>query len=285
MGRGRGSAGAHVLVAEVRTVNHRFLEIRVKAPHGLGELELRAQGLLRAGVDRGRVDATLAVAEGSAPVIRPRTDATLARAVVEGMRQVGQALGLEGTLSVADLIPLHELLLITEPAVSADELWPAAQAALATALEDLQRMRANEGQALKQDLTQRLDAVSAITAELNIAAPAAVTASRNRLAARVQDLLGDATVDPARLAQECVMLAERTDVAEELTRLAAHVGQMRKLMDGDAPSGRKLDFLCQELNREANTVASKCQDAHMLARVVDLKAEIERIREQVQNVA
>jgi uncharacterized protein (TIGR00255 family) len=145
-------------------------------------------------------------------------------------------------------------------------------------------MRTREGEALSRDLRTRLAAIEAGAADIRDLAPRSVEAYRDRLAARVAELSRGTSADPARLAQEVAFLADRVDVAEELTRLESHLSQMRALLDSGAPAGRKLEFLVQEVNREVNTVGSKSQSAAIAARVVDLKAELERIREQVANV-
>ena len=156
--------------------------------------------------------------------------------------------------------------------------------ALVQALTGLAEMRRREGEALARDLSARLDAIEKGAGELARLSPLQVSAARDRLAARIEELARGIALDPARLAQEVALFADRTDVAEELTRLASHVAQARGLIASDAPAGRKLEFLVQEVNREINTIGSKSQHAGIAALVVDLKAELERIREQVQNV-
>ena len=285
MGRGRGpSVDGHVFLAEARTVNHKYLEVKVKLPHGLHALEPRVAGIVRQRLGRGRVDVTVFLAEGSAPVATPRVDEALARAAVDAFRGLGRTLGLPGEVTVSDLVRLHETLFTAEAPSDIDALWPGVEGAVKAALEDTDSMRAEEGAALARDLEGRLVAIADLRARLADRAPVAVAESQARLRARVEDLVKGAAMDPSRLAQECALLAERTDTAEELARLGGHVDHFRALVAGKEPPGRKLDFLCQELHREANTMASKASDAAMQACVVDLKAEIERLREQVQNV-
>jgi len=283
-GRGTGAAVERQFVAEVRSVNHKFLEVKMRLPFGLQGLEGRMQALCRNRLSRGRIDITVTVGEGSAAVLSPRVDAALAGAYVTAFRQLAATLGVSGQLSISDLIRLHETLLVTEPAVDLNLLAPGVEKALDAAITDLERMRVVEGGALSRDLDTRLTQVDGLTVALGAIAPQALAEMQQRLMKRVQELTQGVAVDPQRMAQECALLAERSDMAEEFTRLKSHIAQFRKLLSGGEPAGRKLDFLCQELNREANTLGSKCNHAGMAALVVDLKAEIERIREQVQNV-
>jgi uncharacterized protein (TIGR00255 family) len=283
LGRGRGSHQGLDVLVEARSVNHKYLDVRIRLPAQLSALEAPAVALARTRMDRGRLDITVSLL--SVPsTMQPRLDVPAARGLVEAFSQLGNQLGLAGTVTVSDLVRLHELVL--QPPSSADEsaAWPAVEAALTGAMADLERMRAQEGEALTRDLLVRLGAVETLATRVKDRLPAALGELQARYRSRVAELVSDATVDPARLAQECALMAERTDVSEEMTRLHSHTAQFRRLLEGREPSGRKLDFLCQELHREANTTASKAQDAQVQAWVVDLKADIERIREQVQNI-
>jgi uncharacterized protein (TIGR00255 family) len=284
LGRGRGGDGGHAFVAEVRTVNHKYLEVKVKLPNGLHALEPRVSALVRQRLTRGRVDVGIFLGEGSAPVAALRLDETLARAAVAAFNGLGKQLGLPGEVSVSDLVRLHETLFTAETLSDVDALWPAVETAVKAALKDAETMRTQEGAALAQDLDTRLKVVAHLCAQLQERAPLAVAETQARLRARVAELVGNVNLDPSRLVQECALLAERSDTAEELTRLRGHLEHFRALLGGKEPAGRKLDFLCQELHREANTMASKAADSVMQACVVDLKAEIERLREQVQNI-
>ncbi|MEW5850560.1 MAG: YicC/YloC family endoribonuclease [Myxococcota bacterium] len=283
-GQGTGEAHGRAFTAEVRTVNHKYLDVKVRLPFGLAALEGRVQGVVRRHLQRGRVEVSVGVAAGGGPLLRPRVDAQLAGAYVDALRGLAGTLGLPGQISVSDLLRLHDVLLVAEPALDLEQLGAGVERAVELALQSADRMRREEGAALRADLDARLATLDQMTDGLAARAPAAVTALQERLRTRVAELVRDTTVDPVRLAQECALLAERADVAEELTRLRSHVAHFRKLMGTAEPAGRKLDFLCQELNREANTLSSKSASAEMASLVVDLKAEIERIREQVQNV-
>ena len=284
LGRGRASQNGVGFVAEVRTVNHRSLEVKVRLPHGLSGLEGRVTAVVRKHVQRGRVDVRLDLTEGGSTLLAPRVDTAAAQATVETLRALGNKLGLYGDLTMHDLVLLLDRIQVQDPPPDLESVGAVVDAALTAAMEDLDTMRRTEGAALHQDMLARVEMLDGLRARLLARAPAAVAESNARLRARVVELAAGVAVDPARLAAECALLADRTDTAEELTRLAGHLDHVRALLRGTEPAGRKLDFLCQELHREANTMASKAQDSAMQAVVVDLKAEIERVREQVQNV-
>jgi uncharacterized protein (TIGR00255 family) len=282
-GAGRGSAGAEELDVEVRSVNHKYCEVKVRLPRELAALEVDAAKAVRERLARGGVDVSVRRA-GAAGTVAPRVDAPLAEAYARAFAEVKARLGLAGAVTLADVVGAEGVVRLEERALDVDGAREALRAALGTALDALVAMRAREGEALGRDLASRLDAVEALVARAATLVPQAVEHHRDRLAERVQELTRGIALDPARLAQEVALFADRTDVTEEVTRLRSHLGQARALLAGAEPAGRKLDFLVQEMHREVNTIGSKSQSAEIAAIVVSAKAEIERLREQVQNV-
>jgi uncharacterized protein (TIGR00255 family) len=283
-GVGRGRAGDEELTAELKAVNHKFVEVKVRLPRELQALEPELQRQVKAVCTRGAIELgvrrTTATTTGNAPTV----DAPMARAWRAALAEVARLTGLPDAATAADVAGCPGVVRMEEPSVDVAAATLAAEAAVAEALAGLVSMREREGAALEADLQLRLERVAQLVHELHALAPRAVEEYRDRLAARLADLTLGAGVEPARLAQELALFAERTDVAEELTRLASHLSQFRKLLGSAEPSGRKLDFLLQEMNREVNTAGSKIQSGDASTRVVELKAELERIREQVQNV-
>ena len=282
-GRGQAEGDGLRLVVEVKSVNHRGLDVKARLPKEVAGLELHCLAAVKKAVLRGRVDvvATLARADGAAS--RPLFDAAAAeRLVDEVLAFARRRSAVAPTITAGDLLRVRDLV-----AVEDDDLTERAQAPLAAALDaalrDLARSRDTEGRGLAEDLSTRLDAARAIVGALRAATAGAPKRLRDKLNARLA-AEGVEDVDPARVAAEVALLADRADVAEELARLEVHLDHFRALVaDGEAV-GRKLDFLCQELMREANTSGSKVQDAPAAHLVVELKAEIERLREQAQNV-
>ena len=285
-GYGRGEArGAHtVLVAEARSLNHRFLEASIKLPRGLTAHEPDVRRLIQARVARGRVDLTVTIRRPSWGAQRVRTDVALGLEYARGARALGEAAGLVPELSVGDLLRLPGVVTVEEAEEDEGEGAVLLKTVAHEALEELCRMRQTEGAALARDLGSHMDALDAWVREVERLLPAALARIQARLRDRVQAILGEAPADPGRLAQEVATWAARSDVAEELARLASHLTQFRSLLAEGGAVGRQLDFLTQELHREVNTIASKSDDADLVARVLEARTLVERIREQVQNV-
>lgn len=286
---GFGSARAQVeteeLSVEIRSVNGKFCEVKTRLPRELQALEAEAVRRVKDRLARGTVD--LSVRRGTAQgqsVRTPRIDDVLAGRLAAEFRSLRDRLGLEGDVRISDVVAVPGVVMVEETPPDAERAGQAMLLALDEALEHLVAMREREGESLRADLDARLRLVEGHRARLAAAAPEAVREQQERIVQRVSELAGNVTLDPQRLAQEVALLAERSDIAEELTRLESHVQQFRGLMDAPDPAGRRLDFLVQELNREANTIASKASWTGAAEITVELKAEIERIREQVQNV-
>lgn len=285
-GYGRGEArGARItVVAEARSLNHRFFETTVKLPRGLTGHEPDLRRLVQGRVTRGRVDMTVTVRRTAAATPSVRTDIALGLAYARSARQLGEAAGIAADVSTADLLRLPGVVTIEESEEEDGEGAVLLKSAAGEALDELCRMRQTEGAALARDLGGHLDALAAWVRAVEGLLPAALARIQTRLRDRVQTILGETPADPGRLAQEVATWAARSDVAEELARLGSHLAQFRALVGAGGAVGRQLDFLAQELHREVNTVASKADDAELVTRVLEARTLVERIREQVQNV-
>lgn len=270
---------------QARSVNHRFLDLSIYVPRRLAWLEPQLKATVQERVQRGKLELSVrALArEGSPPVVAVQEE--LAGALVGVLRGLQQRHGLSGELRVADVARFPGVVEVQEPAPVEDPELAAGLLALARrALDELDAMRRQEGQALAQELGRLLDTVEQVARRLATLSDESREMRRAALLERLRGLAGELGLDDARVYQEAVRQAERSDVAEELQRLGSHVAQARELLTAGGPVGKKLDFLAQELMREANTVGSKAAAASMLREVVELKAVIERLREQVQNV-
>jgi uncharacterized protein (TIGR00255 family) len=282
-GSGEHRLSGGKIIVEIRSVNHRFLDVRVRAPHRLGDLVPLLEALTRERFSRGRLD-VLARAEGAvgAGATLDRERARAAWRELSALRDEiapGQELPLSLLATVPDLF--------VPPAEDVrDDLRDAAKKAFAAAASALDDMRAVEGAALSDDLGKRIAKVRAIASAIAARAPLLVELQRKKLLERAERLRlsGELGVDGARLEQEIAVFAERVDIAEELTRLDAHCAQLEGLLGADGAVGRRIEFLLQELGREANTMGAKSLDAQISHAIVEAKAEIERMREQVQNV-
>jgi uncharacterized protein (TIGR00255 family) len=287
-GRGRGSSEGVALVVELRAVNHRYLELKLHLPPALLAHEPRAAALLQGRLGRGRVDAFVRVDHGSRALTRVRADLDLARQYLAALRQVGDALHLPGAIDVMALAGMRDVLVGDESSGDDGAAWSALETAIGQALDELDAARAAEGARLVDDLRRRLDTLRELSQRVTAGLPEIVQGVRARLDARVRELLaagGRSTeVDESRLLTEVALLADRSDATEELVRLRAHLDAMAALLDSGGQAGRKADFLCQELLREINTLGSKVSDLAVTGLVVEMKTELERVREQVQNL-
>jgi uncharacterized protein (TIGR00255 family) len=283
-GAGRAAEGEEAVDVEVRSVNHKFCEVKVRLPRELAALELELQRAVKERLARGGVEVLVRRAAGAPSAVVPRVDAALAAEYARAFAELQRSLGLGGAVALADVLGAEGVVRLEERAPDVDAGRAAAAAALAQALDALAAMRAREGEALARDLEARLATAEGLVARVEALAPQSIEHYRARLHERIQDVARGFVPDPARLAQEVALFADRMDVSEEVTRLRSHVAQTRGLMAGSEPAGRKMEFLVQEMHREANTIGSKSQSAEIAAAVVQLKAEIERMREQVQNV-
>jgi uncharacterized protein (TIGR00255 family) len=282
-GAGRGTCEGEEVDVEVRSVNHKYCEVKVRIPRELSALEHEVVRSVKERLARGGVDVAVRRTNAGSS-LAPRVDVALAESYARAFAEIQARLGLPGSVTLADVLTAEGVVRLDERAVDPERVGEAVRRAVGAALGHLVVMRAREGEALARDLALRLDEVERLVASVATMAPEAVEQYRARLAERVAELSRGLPVDPARLAQEVAIFADRTDVAEEVTRLRSHLAQVRALLGVSEPSGRKLDFLVQEMHREANTIGSKSQHGDIAGVVVSLKAEIERMREQVQNV-
>lgn len=276
-------AGRASLTCELRSVNQKSLEIKLRLPAALSALEGPASAQLRAAFSRGRIDAFVRIDTDGDPAPRVVLDEPVARQLLAQLRAFATREGLDAGISVRDLLVRPEIFRAPDLEACPPGVWQAPlERALRAAADDLLASRDAEGKGLQADLSQHLAACARLVEGLALRTASAPQRLRERLQQRIAELGSE--LSPERLAQEVALLAERVDVSEELARLRLHLEHFQSLLCADEPVGRKLDFLCQELNREANTVGSKCADAGAAHLVVELKAAIERVREQVQNV-
>jgi len=283
-GTGRARAGEEEISVEVRAVNHKHLEVKVRLPRELSALEPAVLKAVRARCVRGAVEVAVRRSAGTASGAVPTVDAAMARAWREALRVVARSVELADVPTAAQIAQLPGVVRMEEAVTDLAVADGALERALDDALNALVTMREREGRALQADLSARVQRVATLAGEVAALAPRTVETYRARLQERLADLLKGAPVDEARLVQEVALFAERTDVAEEATRLQAHLEAFRAFLGGGEPAGRRMDFLVQEMHREVNTTGSKSQSTDVSTRVVELKAELERIREQVQNV-
>lgn len=282
-GAGRKQADGREMTIEIKAVNHRFLDINLRMPRGLLFLEDPIRKALSASLSRGHLDIYVNYRNSREDARQVRVDAQLLSAYQTALDALLDAVPVTDDRSLMRMATLPDVLSLSEREEDQQAVTSLAMEALREAIAALLLMRSAEGQALQADLSQRTDALEAITADIAARAPLVVEEYRERLLQRISELL-DAPPDPQRLAQEVAIMADRAAIDEELVRLTSHIGQIRDAAHSDEPIGRKLDFIVQEMGREVNTIGSKSSDLTICDKVVLAKAEIEKIREQVQNI-
>lgn len=285
-GRGSSAMGDADVAAEVRSVNGRYVEVSVRAPRELGPYELEVQKRVRTELSRGKVTVAIQV-ERSTGVVALNINEAAAIAYANLLERLRFITGIREPIRLNELLSFKDIF-VGEEAVTAppESLWQAASEALAKALKACQAMRREEGLALAKDLEARLACIESALAEIDELAPERIVSAREVLRSRLADLLGeDHSVDPGRLETEVAILADRLDVNEESVRLRSHIAQFRSALSAAEPVGRRLNFLAQELNREINTISSKANDSAIAHLAVTMKEELEKMREQIQNVA
>ena len=271
------------MTLEIKTVNHRFLDVSFRMPRNISFLEETLRRELAAKLRRGHADVFVNYRNTRADARTVTVDTALVAAYEAAAEQVRQASGASERLTVAELMNLPDVVQVTEAEEDREQVTALAQAVLAKVLEEVQAMRAREGEALRRDLNEHLDALAALRDQIALRAPQVPEAYRERLTARLAEL-PVAPVEPQRLAQEVAIFADKAAIDEELSRLQSHIAQMRACLNVAGEVGRRLDFLTQEMNREVNTIGSKASDVEITNCVVAAKSEIEKLREQVQNV-
>lgn len=283
-GRGEAQSGQYRVNLEMRSVNHRYLEISLRLPKQLNMLEETLKKQAQAALSRGKVDIFLALEQPGGKKVELTLDKELAIAYHNSLKQVAELTKLPLVVKAQDLAAFPGVLVIDTAADDLEEITALANAALAEALTQLVEMREREGQSLTEDIAARTCRVRTLAEQIAASAPQLLTEQQQKLRRRVEELLGDVNVDEARFANEVAYLADKTDISEELTRLASHCSQAEAVFVLDEPVGRRLDFLLQEMNRESNTIGSKTNALAISNLVIEMKSELEKIREQVQNI-
>lgn len=283
-GRGEATANGWKVDVELSGVNRKQADISVNLPAALMELEAEARNLLTKAVSRGRIGAKVTLSHTDAGDNRLLFDEDLARQYVAAAKRLSQETGIDTRITAADLFRAPGIFKIDELGATPDDVREALMSALGSALSQLVRMQQDEGAHLRADLEARLDSIVREIEGITALAPLVPIGHRQNLMKRLGESGVELDLGDERLLREIALFAERCDVTEELTRLASHIALFRTYLASDEPMGRNLDFLCQELNRELNTIGSKSNDAGIARCVVHSKTELEKIREQVQNV-
>ena len=283
-GSAKGSVEGQEITVELKSANNRYLDCSVRLPRNFLFAEDTVKQAVSAGVSRGKVDVFVSAqaSQDSGTVVSVNEE--LARGYRDAVARIAETLGLESGLNAFSLARFPDVLTVERRELDKDKAAAALSEITAKAVEEFNAMREREGERLRRDMLGKLETIEGLVSVVEERSPQTVKEYRERLEARLRDILADRSLDEQRVITEAAIFADRTAVDEETVRLRSHIAQFRTMLEEGSPIGRKMDFLVQEFNRESNTIGSKCSDASLAKVVVDLKSEIEKIRAQLQNV-
>ena len=283
-GSAKGSSGRLEITVEIKSVNNRHLDCSVKIPRVFASIEETLKSIVQGNISRGKVDVSVFIDSSNADDIEIKVNQSLAKAYITALRDIAKDNELGSDISVTDLTRYPDILQASRREVDTSVLANDISEILKTALSGFDKMRCLEGERLKDDISARLIQIEELTTKAEEVSPETVTQYREKLESRITEVLQSTEIDQARILTEAAIFADRISVDEETVRLRSHIAQLRDLLEQNEPVGRKIDFLLQEFNREANTIGSKGNNTQMSKIIIDLKSEIEKIREQVQNI-
>ena len=283
-GRAQGSFSGGDITVEVKSVNNRYLDCGVKLPRGYAYLEESIKALVQKSISRGKVDVFVTINAAGADNVTVSVNTPVAEGYLAAMRQLVEQYGVADDISASVFSRFSDVFLVEKQEQDENEVKSAIGGVVSEALSAFDTMRTREGQALKSDLLQKAEGILSLVARVEERSPITVKAYRERLTAKMQEVLEDRQIDEARIIQEAAIYADKVAVDEETVRLRSHVDQLQTMLREGGVIGRKLDFLMQEMNREANTIGSKGNDVEQARNVVNIKSELEKIREQIQNI-
>lgn len=283
-GRAQKILGGRDILVEIRSVNHRYYEYSSRIPRAYSYIDEKLKSLLKTSVSRGKVEISVTINNIEAK----ESDISINKAVAEGyinaLRSVSDELGLKDDLVLSKLIKLPEIFVVQKSPDNQEQIWVDISEVAGVALQNFVEMRQTEGEKLKSDIISKAGYILEMVQKVEEISPQTVENYRNRLYQKISEVLDGKEVDEQRIVTEAAIFAEKIAVDEETVRLRSHILQLQNMFESDEPVGRKLDFIVQEMNREVNTIGSKAQDLNITKIVVDMKAEIEKIREQIQNI-
>ncbi len=283
-GRAVGTDGGMTVTVELKSVNHRFFEFNAKTTRGYSFLEEKLKAYVQQSVSRGKLDCYMQVENEETQDGVVTINESLAAGYYNALRGLCDKYHLIMSQNVSELAAFTDIFNVKKPPADEEKIWQTVKKVADEAIAAFLHMRETEGEKLKTDVLSRADAILADVAFIEERSPQTVSEYYEKVKARIRELLADAAVDEQRLLTEAAVFADKIAVAEETVRLRSHLDQLRTFFDSSEPIGRKLDFLVQEINREANTIGSKASDIEIARRVINIKSEVEKIREQIQNI-
>ena len=283
-GRSEDTVGGRGIVVEINSVNHRYFEFSSRITRGYGFLDEKLKSYLQSKVSRGKMDVFVSIETLEDTDVQVLVNHSLAAGYLGALRELSEKYGLPDDVAVSTMARYSDIFTIHKTPEDENQIWEAVRQVTDQALKSFLAMREQEGQRLRKDVEQRADKIMELVGKIEERSPQTVAEYQQKLQARLEEMLHDSKIEEQRLLTEAAIFADKVAVAEETVRLRSHFDQMRTMITSDEAIGRKLDFLVQEMNREANTIGSKAVDSQIAYLVVDIKAEIEKIREQIQNI-
>lgn len=272
------------ITVEIKSVNHRYYEFSARVPRAYGYLEEKLKSFVKGKISRGKIEVGVTINNLNGKEADIKVDKTMALGYVNALRNANEFLNLEDDITLTSLMKFSDIFTVQKIAEDEEKIWNDVKSVAEKALKKFVAMRETEGQSLKSDLLAKLSVVEETLKNVEKLAPLTAVNYREKLYAKLKEVLGDTDIDNQRILTEAAIFAEKIAIDEETVRLESHICQFRELLENDEPLGRKLDFLVQEINREINTIGSKAQNLDITRCVVDMKSEVEKIREQIQNI-
>ena len=283
-GRAQETVNGITATVEVKSVNHRYFDFSCRVPRNYGFLEEKLKSYVQSRVTRGKIECYVQIEAQEAEECIVKVNHSLAKGYIDALNEIATEYSLENDVTVSSVARNHDIFSVHKSEADEEIIWNAVNTVASMAIDSFVSMREKEGQKLKDDILSRCDTILENVSFIEKRSPETVVEYNNKLLERMKNVLTDVQVDEQRLLTEAAIYADKIAVAEETVRLRSHIDQMHEFMKSDIAIGRKMDFLVQEFNREANTIGSKAQDVEIARKVIDIKAEIEKIREQVQNI-
>ena len=283
-GRCLESVDGKTIIVEIKSVNHRYFEFSSRVPRSCGYLDEKLKSFIQGKVSRGKLDVGVSIQSDSVSDEKIEVNSEVAKGYITALRSANEELGLEDDLTLSRIMRLPDIFDVKKIEEDEETVWNEVKSVAEKALERFIAMREAEGEKMREDILSRLDYITGLVEKIEKKSPETTEKYRKKLFDKISEVLKDTNVDEQRILTEAAIFSEKTAVDEETVRLRSHINQCREMLSMNEAVGRKLDFLIQEFNREANTIGSKCQDIEITKVVVDLKSEIEKIREQVQNI-
>ncbi len=283
-GRERRIINGREILVEIRSVNHRYYEFTARTPRAYGYLDEKLKSFVNNAISRGKVEVSVSVYNQEGASANIEINREIAKGYIGALRGCAQELSLNDDLSLSNIMRLPDIFTVVKVTDDEEEIWNSVKETAQCAVDRFIEMRITEGAKMFDDINSRLDTIEKLVCQVEVQSPKVTEAYRERLYSKLCEILADRKIDEQRILTEAAIFSEKTAVDEETVRLHSHISQFRNLIKIEEPVGRKLDFLVQELNREVNTIGSKAQDLSITKIVVELKSEIEKIREQIQNI-